>query len=290
MEFWVAATKTPTIQNAITLASQRGKTENSMSQESFRIHLTGNWPRSRVQINYQQTEYIFSDKFARLALAFWESELTKGNQYLFNGALCRLENFSQINGTLQLSLSRTCYRDLLFSNAHTGELLTEFGESGPVRALGISAVIETADGFLPLIRRSERVGEFPGGLDVVGGHVHPDDHLRDGVPDVFFAIADEVHAELGIPHHLLDAFICCGLAENWLHCKPELAFFLALPLTMKEVQELAASAREADEFAELFAVRAEQTSLQRFIAENAARITPSAHGCLQIYGRLKNWL
>jgi hypothetical protein len=259
-------------------------------QESFRIHLSGNWPRSRVQINYQPIEYILPDKLARLALTFWESELAKANRHLFNGALCRLENFSQNNGTLQLSLSRTCYRDLLFSNANTDELLRVLGEGGPARALGISAVIETVDGFLPLIRRSEHVGEFPGGLDVVGGHVHPDEHARDGVPDVFVAIADEVHAELGIPFSQLGDFVCCGLGENWPHRKPELAFFLALPLTMKEVRQSAPSAREADEFTELFAVRAEKASLQHFIAENASRITPSAPGCLQLYGRLKNWL
>jgi hypothetical protein len=261
-----------------------------MPRESFRIHLSGNWPRSRVQINYQPTEYIFPDKLARLALAFWESELAKTNRHLFNGALCRLENFSQNNCTLQLSLARTCYRDLLFSNANTDELLLALGESGPVRALGISAVIETADGLLPLIRRSEHVGEGPGGLDVIGGHVHPDEHARDGVPDVFFAIADEIHAELGIPFSLLDSFTCCGLLENWLQRKPELAFFVPLPVTMREIQQLASSAREAEEFSELFAVRAAPASLQRFIAENAARITPSAYGCLQIYGMMKNWL
>lgn len=260
-----------------------------MLQIPFRIHLSGNWSRSRVQVKYQPTEYIFPDKFAHNALAFWESELAKANRHLFNGVLCRLENFSQNNGALQLSLSRTCYRDLLFSNANTDELLRALGGNGPVRALGISAVIETADGFLPLIRRSEHVGEFPGGLDVVGGHVHPDDHFRNGVPEVFFAIADEVHAELGIPFPLLDDFVCCGLAENWRHRKPELAFFLALPLTMEEIRQSAPSAREADEFTELFTVRAEKLSLQRFISENAARITPSAHGCLQIFGRMKNW-
>ncbi len=261
-----------------------------MSQESFRIHLSGNWPRPRIHVNYQSLEYAFPGEFARQSLAFWELELAKANRHLFNGALCRLENFSQNDGALQFSLSRTCYRDLLFSNANADELLRALGESGPVRALGISAVIETADGFLPLIRRSEHVGEGPGGLDVIGGHAHPDEHARDGVPDVFVAIADEINAELGIPLHLLDNLICCGLGENWRHRKPELAFFLALPLTMKEVQQLAPSAGEADEFTELFAVCAEKASLQRFIAENASRITPSAYGCLQIYGRLKNWL
>jgi hypothetical protein len=261
-----------------------------MPQEPFRIHLSGIWPRSQVQIDYQSIEYDFPGEFARQSLAFWETQLALPNRHLFNGALCRLENFSQDNGALQLSLSRTCYRDLLFSNANTDELLRALGETGPVRGLGISAVIETADGFLPLIRRSEHVGEGPGGLDVIGGHVHPDEHFRNGVPDVFFAIADEVHAELGIPLHLLENFVCCGLAENWRHRKPELVFFLKLALTMQEVQMMAETAHEAEEFTELFAIRVEPTSLQRFIAEKTVRITPSAHGCLQLYKLMKNWL
>jgi hypothetical protein len=260
-----------------------------MPQKPFRIHLSGTWPRSQVKIRYHAIEYALPGDFAQQSLAFWEAQLNQRNRRLFNGALCRLENFSQNKGALQLTLSRTCYRDLLFSNARTDELLRTLGESGPVRALGISAVIETVDGFLPLIRRSDRVGEFPGGLDVGGGHVHPDDHLRNGVPDVFLAIADEAHAELGIPLHLLNDFVCCGLTENWRHRKPELAFFLKLALTMQELQAMAANAHEAEEFTELFAVRAEPASLQRFIAENAARLTPAALGCLQILGRMKNW-
>jgi hypothetical protein len=58
---------------------------------------------------------------------------------------------------------------------------------------------------------------------------------------------------------------------------------------MKEVRMMAEKAREAEEFTELFAIRAERASLQRFIAVNAARITPSAQGCLQIWGKLKKW-
>jgi hypothetical protein len=258
-----------------------------MSQAPFRIHLMGNWSRSQIQIDYQPTEYILPGDFARRSMAFWEELTANGSRHLFNGALCRLEKFSEKNGVLQLSLSRTCYRDLLFSNDHTDELLRVLGESGPVRGLGVSVVIETADGYLPIIRRSQHVGEGPGGLDVIGGHIHPDEHARNGAPEVFFAIADEVNAELGIPLHLLDNLTCCGLGEDRRHCKPELAFFLALPLTMQEVQRLAQSAREADEFTELFAVRAEKESLKRFVRENERRITSSALACLQIFSKMK---
>lgn len=242
----------------------------------------------QVQVDYQPTEYILPSDFDRRAMKFWKESTATENRHLFNGALCRLENFSEKNGALQLSLSRTCYRDLLFSNAHIDELLRILGETGPVRALGISVVIETVDGYLPIIRRSQHVGEGAGGLDVIGGHVHPDEHARDGAPDVFVAIADEVNAELGIPFRLLDDFICCGLAENWPHRKPELIFFTALPLTMNELRPLAQNARESAEFTELFAVLAENESLQRFVRENESRLTSSALACLRIYASMKN--
>ena len=258
-----------------------------MSQAPFRIHLIGNWSCLEVQVDYRPAEYILPGDFSHRAVVFWEEATAAGNRYLFNGALCRLEKFSEKDGNLQLSLSRTCYRDLIFSNAHTDELLRALGETGPVRALGISVVIETCDGYLPIIRRSEHVGEGPGGLGVIGGHVHPDEHARHGAPDVFYAIADEIHAELGIPFNRLDNFTCCGLAEEWPHRKPELIFFIALPLTMGEVRRLAQNARESNEFTELLAIRAEKEDLQRFIRENESQITTSTLACLQIYGRIK---
>jgi hypothetical protein len=260
-----------------------------MPQESFLIHLSGSWSPAQVQIDYRPIEYVLPSEFARRAVEFWEQLITDGEHNVFNGALCRLEKFHQLNGMLYLSFSRTCYRDLIFSNAHTNELINALGESGPVRALGISAIIETADGHLPLIRRSAHVGEAPGGLDVIGGHIHPDEHSREGTPDVFLAIQDEIQAELAIPAELLDDLVCCGLAENWLHRKPELAFFVPVPLTLQEIRQLAQHAREGDEYVELLAVRAEKSALQKFIAEHAGSITPAKHACLQLYMGLKSW-
>jgi hypothetical protein len=260
-----------------------------MSHNSFCVHLAGSWSPSQVQIDYQPTEYVLPGELSRRAVEFWELRIAGGPRHLFNGALCRLENFRERDGVLHLSLSRTCYRDLLFSNAHTGELIAKLGENGPVRALGISAIIETADGYLPFIRRSEHVGEAPGGLDVIGGHVHPDEHAPRGVPDVFFAIQDEMQAEVGLPSDLLGDFVCCGLAENRRHRKPELAFFVPLPLTLPELRQLAQNAREGNEYTELLAVRADKADLQKFILEHYSSITPAKHGCLQLYMRLQGW-
>lgn len=261
-----------------------------MPQEPFLLHLAGNWRRSHVSIAYHPIAYILPESLARRAEVFWEQLMAEGRRRLFNGALCRLEKFSEKNGDLHLSLSRTCYRDLLFSNAHIEELVAALAETGPVRALGISVVLETADGYLPLIRRSAHVGEGAGGLDVIGGHVHPDHHVHEGMPDVFLAINDEIRSELGIPLDLLIDPICSGLTEDRRHRKPELNFFAPLPLTMQEVRQWARQAPEADEYTELLAVKAEAGTLRRFIAAHVAHLTSSALGCLHLYRRMKNWL
>ncbi len=254
-----------------------------MTNLPFRIHLAGQWSPAQVKIDYQPIEYKFADSFSRRAEDFWSEILQQGRRRVFNGALCRLEKFGVHNGLLQLSFSRTCYRDLLFSNAHTDELIAKLGEAGPVHALGISAIIETADGFLPIIRRSAHVGEGPGALDIIGGHIHPDEHFRGGAPDVFVAIKDEIHAELGVPLDLLGDCICIGLTENFRHRKPELAFLVRLPVTMEQARQLAQHALEADEYSELLAIRADQTEVEKFMAENGGNIASATLGCFELY-------
>jgi len=249
----------------------------------FRVHLAGIWSPAQVRIDYQPVEYVLPGDFAQRAIEYWAQFVAGGQRRIFNGALCRLEKFGADNGNLQLSLSRTCYRDLLFSNANTAELIATLGENGPVRALGISAVIETADGYLPIIRRSAHVGEGPGALDIIGGHIHPDEHFRNGVPEVFVAIKDEIHAELGVPLDLLDDCICIGLTENFRHRKPELAFWVRLPVTMQEVRQLTQHAHEGDEYSELLAIRADQATIAKFMVEHGDNIAPATLGCFELY-------
>jgi len=258
-----------------------------MTAPPFHIHLSGSWTTSQVQITYRSTEYIFPADFARRAEAYWQELIAEGKRYLFNGALCRLEKFREENGSLHLSFSRTCYRDLLFSNAHTEELVAKLGEAGPVRALGISAVIETADGFLPIIRRSAHVGEGPGALDIIGGHIHPDEHFYAGVPEVFVAIKDEIHAELGVPLDRLADCVCIGLTENFRHRKPELAFSVRLPVTMEQVRQLAQHAPEADEYSELLAIRTDESTLEKFMVEHGDNIAAATLGCFELYMKRK---
>ena len=82
---------------------------------------------------------------------------------------------------LTLRLGLTCYKDFLGTNwSHRARALRLRGEaefSDPcallAQPLGVGGVLCTLDGKVVLIRRSQRVAEAGGLLDIPGGHPEP---------------------------------------------------------------------------------------------------------------------
>lgn len=262
--------------------------DRMITNDIFRIHCLGRWAPSQVHIVFSNRDYILPGNLPARAQQFWENAAANRRHHLFNGALCRLDAFEVSEEALQLHLSRTCYRDLLFSNAHVSEIAKKFGEQALARALGISVVIETADGFLPLMRRSASLGEGAGMLDVFGGHIHPVEHARDGVPDVFYAIADEVQTELGLMPDQCDEFSCIGILENLQTRKPEMVFETSIALTMEELRATAAQAKEGAEYVELLAVPAQADEVRKYLQQQWMRFAPSGYGCLALFAVIKS--
>lgn len=82
---------------------------------------------------------------------------------------------------LILKIGLTCYKDYLGTNwsCRAAELRqqggAEFGDPLALLAqpLGVGAILCTADGQVVLIRRSQKVAEAAGLLDIPGGHPEP---------------------------------------------------------------------------------------------------------------------
>lgn len=82
---------------------------------------------------------------------------------------------------LRLQLGLTCYKDFLGTNwSHEAVNLQQRGllEVGDPQAmlaqpLGVGAVLLTSDGQVVMLRRSQRVAEAAGLLDIPGGHPEP---------------------------------------------------------------------------------------------------------------------
>jgi hypothetical protein len=113
----------------------------------------------------------------------WSERLAK-NSKLFNGTKFRLSNVEHGSmdsnaGILHLCLSITDYASYLGTNWNPQfqHLLLE-GETDSDRSylsdpLGVGGVCITTDNHIVFIRRSQHVGEYPGFMDVPGGHPEP---------------------------------------------------------------------------------------------------------------------
>lgn len=107
-----------------------------------------------------------------------ESRPVNGNEGQISGGSD--PNLSE-GGGLTLHLALTCYRDFLGTNwSGEASALQEKGgrECGDTEAylaqpLGVGAALQCKDDRFVLLRRSYRVGEAPGQLDVPGGHPEP---------------------------------------------------------------------------------------------------------------------
>ncbi len=258
----------------------------SFRSPTFRILCAGKWQPEEIEANDSTQAFTFPAPHAGRALAYWQELIAAGDKYLFNGELFRLENFAAAPERLSLHLSRTCYRDQIYGNARAEELLHDFGEHALPHGLGVSALVITADNYLPIIRRSEHLGEEPGKLDVVGGHAHPDQHFTNGKPDLFGAILEELEAELNLATANVISNICCGLVENLQTRKPDLVFLTHTRATMREIENGMASAVEAEEVAELLVVANVPYALARFLRLNQNELTLSACACLHLLAQL----
>ncbi|MCA9740268.1 MAG: hypothetical protein H6695_18810 [Deferribacteres bacterium] len=248
----------------------------------FSIHHLGRWERAQIEVLPAEKKPAWPAWLDKQAELFWQ-RAQQSSKKLYNGKLVSLTGAEQVDGKLALYIYETCYRDQMFSNSK----IAEWRETGQAhlsaRGLGISTMVETSDARVMLIRRSEKVSEHAGFLDVIGGHVHPVDHAPNGIPDVFFAIEDEVRSELGVPVDCIVETICIGLLENSEWLKPELAFVSRLDVASAEVKKFAIEAEERFEYSDLFAIGRSFQQMDDFIKKHAAECTPSADGCLQIY-------
>lgn len=201
----------------------------------------------------------------------------------FNGCIARLEQWSVREGLLHLTLRPTDYKTLLFSNGHADRIIGRWGEEALSRALGISAVVCSADQRIILMRRSARVGEYPGYYDVFGGHI--DVGAGEAPADPFGSMAAELSEELALDGGSYQ-LTCIGLLQTRLTHKPELLFFARCDDTSEAIIRRAASAPDRFEYTRLRCVDNTADSLADFLRAEGDRTSPSAYGALEIYARI----
>jgi hypothetical protein len=204
---------------------------------------------------------------------------------VFNGDLAGLQSWGTASNCLNLELCLTDYKTFHFAKENPATRRNQIIRYNLACAIGVSVVLKSADDRLLLIERSQTVGESPGLLDVIGGHIDPSLHERNGIPDPFIAISAEIAEETGLEADKQGPATCFGLIEAAPLQKPELLFQMHVQQAAKEIISIATE-RACSEISQIFAIAANPETVQGFLETEHAQLSPSAYGVLSIYGRL----
>ncbi|KAL7115618.1 hypothetical protein ACP275_04G193500 [Erythranthe tilingii] len=208
-------------------------------------------------------------------------------------SLCRgLDPSQKTRVCLQLGL--TDYRTFVGTNLNPlWERFLVSSEDDWIRCrhtsnpLGNGAIVETSDGEIVLLQRSNNVGEFPGHFVFPGGHPEPQEvgvisHQIDGEltremvnrmvsQEMFDSITREVVEEIGVPVSTLGNPIFIGISQRVLNVRPTAFFFIKCSLRSVEIQRLYCNAQDGYE----------STHLYTMPMSNLRNITSKMPGCHQ---------
>eukprot|EP00658_Telonema_sp_P-2_P062414 TRINITY_DN51089_c0_g2_i1.p1 TRINITY_DN51089_c0_g2~~TRINITY_DN51089_c0_g2_i1.p1 ORF type:complete len:315 (+),score=64.42 TRINITY_DN51089_c0_g2_i1:69-947(+) len=235
----------------------------------------------------------------------WQNRV-QANPRIFNGSKFRFERAMVTeNGDVRMELGLTDYKSYLGTNL--AENWEELAATEPVGSrlaspLGNGCVVETMDGHVVLLRRSEHVGECPGQCVVPGGHPEPsavetsrpDDgssvEFDDGVRnEMWEAILNEVVEETGIGRHEIEDPRMIGISRRVTNHRPTVFFVARCRCTSAEVLERYKEAADIFESVNLFCMERQQ------FVEKADECTdlvmPGCHrGGAALYGEYLNCL
>uniref|UniRef100_A0A673GP99 Nucleoside diphosphate-linked moiety X motif 22-like n=1 Tax=Sinocyclocheilus rhinocerous TaxID=307959 RepID=A0A673GP99_9TELE len=200
--------------------------------------------------------------------------------------------------TLQLGL--TCYKDYLGTNwSREAGKLQSHGQNECTdpqaflaQPLGVGAVVATADGDVVLLRRSQKVAEAAGLLDIPGGHPEPKVRYTEScsfLQDSFFSY--NIHYKkcwVNVPVSSLSKPVFMGIALNHTSAgRPSAEFYVRCTLTTEELRDLyRRGGPEAHESTEiLFLSRAKMFQLNER-CPLWSEMCPSAKGAVLLHQRV----
>lgn len=257
---------------------------------AFFLDVVGAFTPDRVGVHWADQPRATNDHAEAIIDKTWREQTRRARekqQVLFDGPLCRLVHFHARDHALTLALGPVSFREFLGTNATHAYLRYVHGPGVLADPVGVSANLATADGFLLLGRRSQRVLRYAGRIHPVGGMVEPGGG-DPPAPDVFAAVGSEIAQETGLEGGALTEQVLLGLVRDKHTVQPELIFDIALQADVADVRRLSASATDADEHDEWIPLRNHPATAVTFIEQHFSELTPVALAALLLHG-LHHW-
>lgn len=177
--------------------------------------------------------------------ALWESRKID-NPSLFDAGKFRLAYLTLTRERLILHVGLTDYKTYIGTHGKP-HALSKLSRECMAQPLGNATVIQTLDGFTPVLVRSGTAADIPGGISFPGGHAEPDDVLprlqeldsrvalilaqgaRTEVLEETFASEDDVPPA--------QSFVFLGLVERTVDAKATMIYFTTINLTAEQLAQ-----------------------------------------------------
>jgi hypothetical protein len=246
-------------------------------QTLLTFHAMGDWPAQAVCARWVADSRPRDPQVEELIEAAWREATRRPGVWLFDGPMCRLESWHADPHRLELSLSKTSYKPFVGTNMAHPELAKRLGRNILANPVGVSPLLQSADGFLMMGRRNASVAYYPHRIHPFAGAL---DH-RDGL-DIFAALAREWREELHFaPQEILSAR-CTGIAEDMSILQPE----LILRCTTSRPRSQIEAQLDQTEHQAAWAIPAELAAVEKALAEQRDVLTPVAVAALLLWGRI----
>ena len=192
------------------------------------IHFTGDFSADQIVTTFSDLKRALPPKVLEIIECEWKLALARIGPRLYDGPMIRLNSRRIENGRLLLDLGRTSYKPFMGTNLTHPELADEFGVEVLANPLGLSAALESADGFLLFGRRNPDMAFYP-------NRIHPFAGTAESA-DVFADMRKELEEEVGLRESDIAEIRCLGMAEDPAIRQPELIFKVKSRLASSEIE------------------------------------------------------
>jgi hypothetical protein len=230
--------------------------------------MTGKWGRGDVVGRWVESGRKIVPEVEGKIEEAWGRASARLGEKLFDGPMCRLEKW-EAGERLVMELSRTSYKPFLGTNLENAELADRYGAEVLASAVGLSAALETSDGWVLFGKRNDSVAYYP-------GRVHPFAGALEGL-DVFEEMMRELDEELGLGEQDVAEIWCVGMVEDLKLRQPELVFWVKSTRTRGELE----ARLDATEHRGVVAVACERSAIAQAMED--PEFTPVAVGTLAVW-------
>jgi hypothetical protein len=241
----------------------------------MKILAAGEWSRGQVSVDWILSRRKIVPEVENAIERAWAKESARLGDRLFDGPMCRLEEWSASSARLALRLSRTSYKPFLGTNLHNAFLADRFGSDVLANPVGLSCVLESADGWLLLGRRNDSVAYYPNRVHPFAGALEPP--IEPANWDPFGEMLRELDEELALPAGDLRRFHCIGMVQDSALRQPELVFHAISKRNRAQIEP----ALDPAEHRAIYSIQAAAEEVNHAISNPV--LTPVAIGALTLW-------